>query len=88
MITPEEFVTWFLGFSDAIKGRPTREQWETFKAKHAEAMAEVVRRKLVPEPAPVAQPLPWTITPTYQPYQYWDTGAPPHVHGSFTTSGT
>jgi len=49
-MTPEEFALWFLGFSDAVKGRPTREQWETFKEKHAEVVAGIMKKNLLPPP--------------------------------------
>ena len=65
-MTPNEYKAWLDGFSEGIKGSPTKEQWEKIKNKTMELHDSGYQ---YPVYFPLYQP-----APTYQPiYPSWGT---------------
>jgi len=45
-LTAEQFVMWMLGFSETVRGRPTRAQWAALVSRHQQVVARQMHERL------------------------------------------
>lgn len=70
-MTPREFKAWFEGFTEALSGVPTKEQWKRIKARVAEIDGEPITERIFIDRY-------WPNYPRY----YWTSASP----GVWTTT--
>ena len=90
MMLPE-FKTWLRGFTDAIEGPPTQEQWDTIKRKLEAVDDPPQAPPFYPKMIPIGDPLPvapWIITtgtaPVEPPFITWNADTSETVVGNPT----
>lgn len=76
-MTPREFKAWFDGFTEAMSGTPTKDQWKRIKAKVAEIDGEPITEKIFID----------RYWPRY-PYYYWTPNNPNWVYCQSSGSTT